>query len=257
MCAVEGAGGSTARARIASASLDGGCGATAGGGRSGASGAGPRRKNRSLEPAEPLCEPCRPVLGPAVLGEPPRQLLGGRLGLELGELGVLLREEAARLQLEQRGDEDEELAAGVEVEAVALGEMLDERDDDLCEIDLAEGKLVAEHERQQEIERPFERVEVEVELADRCCRHRGRLAPLPDAAFRDGHPRPRRVRLRPRLRLRLGLATRAARPSTCHQMKNATEPTKRTTETQALMRSPAKWWDGSIRSSSSKKRPKQ
>ena len=103
---------------------------------------GERRRAETEEPVaragQPFCEPCRPVLGPAVLGEPPRQLLRGRLGLELGELGVLVREEAAGLQLEQRGDEDEELAAGVEVEAVALGEMLDERDDHLCEIDLAE-----------------------------------------------------------------------------------------------------------------------
>ena len=38
-------------------------------------------------------------------------------------------------------------------------------------------------------------------------------------------------------------------------MKNAVESTKTTIETQAFRRSPAKWCAGSIRSSSSKKRP--
>jgi len=43
----------------------------------------------------------------------------------------------------------------------------------------------------------------------------------------------------------------------CHQMKNAVDSTKSTIETQALMRRPRKWCAGSIRRSSSKKRPKQ
>ena len=75
-----------------------------------------------------------------VLGEPARQLLGRLLGLELDELGLLVREEPARLQLEQRRDEDEELAAGVEVELVALGEALDEREHDPGDVDLAQGR---------------------------------------------------------------------------------------------------------------------
>ena len=48
------------------------------------------------------------------------------------------------------------------------------------------GELVAEDEREQQIERPLERVEVELELADRCCHgHRPQASPaLPDAALR-------------------------------------------------------------------------
>src|SRR6185312_3123587 len=56
---------------------------------------------------EPLAEPARRLLGAAVLGEPPRKLLGGLLRLELGQLRVLLGEHRACLQLEERGDEDQ------------------------------------------------------------------------------------------------------------------------------------------------------
>ena len=115
---------------------------------------------------EPLAQELRRLLRAPVLGEPARELLRGLLRLELRELGVLLREHRARLQLEQRADQDQELAARVEVELALLGEALDERDDDRREIDLAERQLLAEHEREQEVERPLERVQVQLELAD-------------------------------------------------------------------------------------------
>ena len=108
----------------------------------------------------------RRLLGAPVLGQPAGQLLGGLLGLELGELGLLLREHRARFQLEQRGDQDEELAAGVEIELATVGEVRDEGDDDLGQVDLPQRQLLPQHEREQEVERPFERVEVQLELAD-------------------------------------------------------------------------------------------
>ncbi len=43
--------------------------------------------------------------------------------------------------------------------------MLDERDDDVGEVDVAQLELFAQDEREQEVERPFERVEVQLELA--------------------------------------------------------------------------------------------
>ena len=113
---------------------------------------------------EPLAQPRRRLLRAPVLGEPPRELLGGLLGLELGELGVLVGEEPARLQLEQRRDQDEELAARVEVELLPLGEPLEERDDDAREVDVAQVELLLEDEREQQVERPLERVEIELEL---------------------------------------------------------------------------------------------
>ena len=156
---------------------------------------GPRRERRRAEPeeevaalVEPVAQQLRRLLRAPVLGEPAGELLGGLLGLELGELGVLLREHRARLQLEQRGDQDEELAAGVEVELAAVGEVLDERDHDLGQVDLAERQLLAEHQRQQEVERPLERVEVQLEFADGQG-HPERVLALPDAALGDRHRR--------------------------------------------------------------------
>src|SRR5690242_4852546 len=58
---------------------------------------------------QPLAQPGGRLLGAPVLGEPPRELLRGLLRLELRELGRLVREQRARLQLEKRRDEDEEL----------------------------------------------------------------------------------------------------------------------------------------------------
>ena len=94
------------------------------------------------------------------------ELLRGLLGLELAELGGLVGEERARLELEQRGHEDEELAARLQVELVALGEALDEREDDRSDVDLPRLELLLQEQRQEEVERPFEGVELELELAD-------------------------------------------------------------------------------------------
>ena len=87
-----------------------------------------RRRPEPEEPValtfQPLREPGRSLLRAPVLGQPARQLLRRLLGLELGELGLLVREQPTRLQLEQGRDEDEELAAGLEVELAALREPL-------------------------------------------------------------------------------------------------------------------------------------
>ena len=148
MCAVETAGGSTASsAQAPRRAAREPATRTCGSGRAGASGAGPSRKKRSRLCVEPLGEPGAGLLRAPVLGQAPRELLGGLLGLELGELGLLVGKEPARLQLEQRRDQDEELAARVEVELVALGEARDERDDDLRQVDVAQRELVAQDER--------------------------------------------------------------------------------------------------------------
>ena len=137
----------------------------------------PRRERRRPEPEEPVALGCEPlgqppgrVLHAAVLLEAPRELLRGLLGLELGEVGVL-REQAARLQLEQRSDQHEELTADLEVELFALGEPLDEGDDDPRHVHLGQVELLPEHEGQQEVERPFEGVQVQLELAHDHGRH--------------------------------------------------------------------------------------
>src|SRR5207245_9906469 len=71
----------------------------------------------------------------------------------------------ARLQLEQRGDEHEELAARVEVEPPLGGEALGEGDHDRRHVDVEQAQLFLEDERQQQVERALEYVEVELEVA--------------------------------------------------------------------------------------------
>src|SRR2546421_359264 len=115
---------------------------------------------------EPFAQPGRGLLRAPVLREPPRELLGGLLRLELGELGRLVREERPRLQLEERRDEHEELAARLEIELLPLGQPLEERGDDAREVDVAQVELLLEDQREQQVERPLERVEVELELSN-------------------------------------------------------------------------------------------
>ena len=110
-----------------------------------ACGASARRPDAEVAVAlagEALGEPRGRLLHPAVLGQAPRELLRGLLGLELGELRLLVREERARLQLEQRRDQDEELAAGLEIELVPVGEPLDERDHDRGHVDVGRLELL-------------------------------------------------------------------------------------------------------------------
>ena len=194
-----------------------------------------RRERRRAEPEvavalrrEPLAEPLRGLLGAPVLGEPPRELLGGLLRIELCELGLLVREERARLQLEQRRDEDEELAARLEVELLPLGQPLEEGDDDAREVDVPQVELLLEDEREQQVERPLERVEVELELPDD---HARSVVPLPDAALRDSHARAGLDR--PRL---LHGLRRTARGRTATRRRSRPSRIQTTSETQKLIR---------------------
>jgi hypothetical protein len=106
------------------------------------------------------------------------------------------RYSARRLQLEQRRDEQEELATHFEVELVPLGHELDEREDDRCHVDLARLELFLQQEREEEVERAFERIEVELELTHGSRRHGLRLAAPPDASGVSGETAPDRGRRR-------------------------------------------------------------
>ena len=116
-------------------------------------------------PLQPFRQPLRRLLRAPVLRQPACQLFGGLLRLELRELRLLVREEATRLQLEQRGDEDEELAACLELELVARGEPLDERNDNSGDVDVGQVELLAQDEREQQVEGPLEGVQIQLELA--------------------------------------------------------------------------------------------
>ena len=166
--------------------------------RAGTSGPAPSA-SRSSEPGGCL-------LHPPVLGEPSRELLGGLLRLELAELGGLVREQRARLQLEQRRDEDEELAAGLEVELVTLGHALDEREDDRRDVDLARLELLLQEQREEEVEGAFEGVERRARAPGRASAARaeasraaGRVS-CSDGSASSSASSARRVALEPRTR---------------------------------------------------------
>src|SRR6185312_1999031 len=131
-----------------------------------------RRQRSGAEPeeplrfsVEPLREPRRRLLHPAVVGQAPSQLLGGLLRLELRELQRFLRKEAASLQLQESRDQDEELPTCVKVQTAALLQSLAESEHDHRDIDLRELELLAKHQRQQQVERSLEGVEIQLELA--------------------------------------------------------------------------------------------
>ena len=61
-------------------------------------------------------------------------------------------------------DQHEELTARLEVQLVALGQLLDEGEHDAGDVDVRQRDLLLEDERQQQVEGAFERLEVELEL---------------------------------------------------------------------------------------------
>ena len=133
----------------------------------GASGAGPEPEVAVALLVEPVDEPRRRLLDAAVLGQATGELGRGFGRVEILEIRLLAGEQRAGLQLQQRRDQDEELAAGVEVELLALGQPLEEGEHDAGDIHLAQVELVPQDEREQQVEGTLERLEVELELANR------------------------------------------------------------------------------------------
>jgi hypothetical protein len=115
-------------------------------------------------------EPRAQVLGRlaiAVVLEHPREQLLRRLdGLDVEAVVVVGGEHQPRLQLEQRGDQDEELGGRLEIELTGSLEVLDVGQHDLRQVDLEQVDLLPQHERQEQVERPVEDLEVEVERGD-------------------------------------------------------------------------------------------
>ena len=68
-----------------------------------------------------------------------------------------------RLQLEQRGDQHDELGRGLEVELAARFEVVEVGQHDLGQLQLEQVDLFAQHERQQQVERAAEDLEVQLE----------------------------------------------------------------------------------------------
>ena len=72
-----------------------------------------------------------------------------------------------RLQLEQRRDQHQELGGGLEVELAGALEVLDVGQHHVGQVDLEQVDLLPQHERQQQVERALEDLEVEVDAGER------------------------------------------------------------------------------------------
>ena len=89
------------------------------------------------------------------------QLLGRLAGLELVQLVVGARQHEARLQLQQRRDQHEELGGDLEIEVATSVEVVEVRDHDLGELDFEQVDLLAQHEREEQIEGTREDLEIQ------------------------------------------------------------------------------------------------
>ena len=101
----------------------------------------------------------------------PREKLLGGLAREqvLQVVFALAGQHQARLQLQQRGDQDEELRRDLEIQ-LALGlEVIEIADDDVGELDLQQIYVLFEDERQEQVKGPGENLQVEFQLFDDPC----------------------------------------------------------------------------------------
>jgi hypothetical protein len=97
---------------------------------------------------EPFAQPRTCLAEARVLDHPRQKLLGRLLRAELVRVvALVLGQQQARLDLEQRGDQDKKLGDRLEIEASLALEMVDICDDDGGELDVAQVDLFAEHER--------------------------------------------------------------------------------------------------------------
>ena len=88
-------------------------------------------------------------------------------GRELVELlDLLAGQHQPRLELQQRRDQDQELRRGLEVELVARLEVVEVGEHDLGQLDLEQVELLAQDQREQQVERAREDVEVQLEASD-------------------------------------------------------------------------------------------
>ena len=110
--------------------------------------------------AQTAAEVLRDASIPVGVEQAREQLLGRLAGIKLDRIHLLAGQHQARLEFEQGGDEDEELSREVEVELASALEMIDIGDDDVGEVDLEQIDLLAQDERQQQIERTREDVKV-------------------------------------------------------------------------------------------------
>ena len=112
---------------------------------------------------EPFPEPAGGRLVARVLEHPREQLVGGLLGLHVEPFVFLAREHQPRLELEQGGDQHQELGGGLQVELTGRLEVVDVGEDDLRQVDFEQVDLLAQNQRKEQVERALEDLQVEIE----------------------------------------------------------------------------------------------
>ena len=98
--------------------------------------------------------------------QPRHQLLGSLFGLDLERLLVLAREHQPGLQLEQRRQQHDELGSGLQLELPAAVQVVEVGEHDIGELQLEQVHLLAQDEREQQVEGPREDVQVQLEGRD-------------------------------------------------------------------------------------------
>ena len=222
---------------------------------------GPRRERRRAEPEEavalrlePLGEPAGGLLDPPVLGEPPRELLG-RLARARGRRARPPRPGRARApsaRAAPRPARGTRRTRPGRARRARRGARRTRRTISATSTS-ASSQLLPEDERQQQVERALERVEVELELADGVS-HGAEASGAADAALRDRHLRARRRRLAPALAPARGSPVRG-RGGTATRRRTRRERRTGRSRPRRSAAGRTNSCDGSTRSSSSKKRP--
>ena len=110
-----------------------------------------------------VAQPGGRALEAAVLDQPLEQLGLGLLRRQVVLLG-LAGEQQAHLDLQQRRHQHQKLAGRLQVELALLVRALDVGDHDLGDRHVGQLDLLAQHQRQQQVERPLEHVQVQLKI---------------------------------------------------------------------------------------------
>ena len=128
---------------------------------------------------EPLAQVRRGAAVAVVLDHPREQLVRGLAGHQVESLLVAVGgQHQTRLQLQQGRDQHKELGGGLQIELAGALEVLHVGEHHVGQVDLEEVDLLVQHQRQEQVERALEDLEVEVE---RGYGHRGSLDARSDA----------------------------------------------------------------------------
>ena len=129
-----------------------------------------RQRRRAIEVAalglEAVGQNLRGVAVAAVLEHPRDQLLDRLFRAEIVQALLGARQHQPRLQLQQRRDQDQKLGRHLQLQLALALQVLHVGDDDLAQLQVEQADLLAQDDRHQQVERPREDVEVEVEVGD-------------------------------------------------------------------------------------------